>query len=283
MAERFLAHFAARDWDAMGQDFADDYYCDDRRRVVNAGLRQGRDAAIEDLRIAAEIGLATNATFDIIATRGERHILTHWRGTGPDRDAIQQDVLQVVEHDVDDRIAAAVLFDIDDFAAAFKELDARYMAGEAAAHAHTWSLVADAFTAINRHELPERTPDWVNIDHRRGAAFAAGEMTAYIDDLFGDVPDIHVYAEVVHRLDNLGAVVALAGHGTSHEGFQAEWREIGIFMFDGDLLSRYELFDEADLDTALARFDELQAQAPRLENWTGLSVGEAASRPPRLG
>ena len=283
VAERFLAHFAARDWDALGQDFAENYYCDDRRRVVNAGLRQGRDAAIEDLRIAADIGLATNATFDIIATRGERHILTHWRGTGPDRDAIQQDVLQVVEHDVDDRIAAAVLFDIDDFAAAFKELDARYMAGEAAAHAHTWSLVADAFTAINRHELPERTPDWVNIDHRRGAAFAAGEMTAYIDDLFGDVPDIHVYAEVVHRLDNLGAVVALAGHGTSHEGFQAEWREIGIFMFDGDLLSRYELFDEADLDTALARFDELQAQAPRLENWTGLSVGEAASRPPRLG
>ena len=29
-------------------------------------------------------------------------------------------------------------------------------------------------------------------------------------------------------------------------------------MFDGDLLSRYELFDEADLDAALARFDELQ-------------------------
>ena len=39
-----------------------------------------------------------------------------------------------------------------------------------------------------------------------------------------------------------------------------------IFTFDGDLLSRYELFDEADLDAALARFDELQPQAPRLEN-----------------
>ena len=38
------------------------------------------------------------------------------------------------------------------------------------------------------------------------------------------------------------------------------------FRFDGDLLSRYELFDEADLDAALARFDELQPQAPRLEN-----------------
>ena len=164
------------------------------------------------------------------------------------------------------RIVARVVFDLDDIDAAFEELDARYLAGEAAAHAHTWSLVADAFAAINRHELPELTPDWVNVDHRRGAAFAAGEMTAYLHDLFDDVPDIHVYAEVVHRLGNLGAVVTQAGHGTSQEGFQAEWREIGIFMFDGDLLSRYELFDEADLDAALARFEELQSQAPRLEN-----------------
>ncbi|MDQ1447218.1 MAG: hypothetical protein QOC79_189, partial [Actinomycetota bacterium] len=266
VAERFLAHFAARNWDALAQDFAETYYCDDRRRVVNAGLRQGRDAAIEDLRVAADIGLATNPTFDIIATRGERRILTHWRGSGPDRDAIQQDVLQVLEHDADDRIAAAVLFDVDEIGAAFEELDARYMAGEAAAYAHTWSLVAEAFAAINRHELPERTPDWVNVDHRRGAAFAAGEMTAYIDDLFDDVPDIHVYAEVLHRLGNLGAVITQAGHGTSQEGFQAERREIGIFMFDGDLLSHYELFDEADLDAALARFDELNLSAPQLEN-----------------
>ena len=38
--------------------------------------------------------------------------------------------------------------------------------------------------------LPELTSDWINVDHRRGAAFAAGEMTAYIHDLFDDVPDI---------------------------------------------------------------------------------------------
>ena len=263
--ERFLAHFAARDWDAMGQVFADDYYCDDRRRVVNAVVRHGRDAAFEDLRVAAEIGLMTNIASDIIATRGERLLLTRFGVSSRDRSATQ-DVLQVVEHNADEQIAAAVVFDLNDIAAAFNELDARYLAGEAAAHSHTWSLLANAFAAINRHELPELAPDWVNVDHRRGAAFAAGEMTAYLHDLFDDVPDIHVYVEVVHRLDDLGAVVIQAGHGTSHEGFQAEWREIGLFVFDGDLLSRYELFDESDLDAALARFDELQPRAPRLEN-----------------
>ena len=78
-----------------------------------------------------------------------------------------------------DRIAAVVVFDVDDIDAAFEELDARYLAGEAAAHAHTWSVIAEAYAAFNRHELLATTPDWVNIDHRRGAAFAPGDMIAY--------------------------------------------------------------------------------------------------------
>ena len=48
VAERFLAHFAARDWDAMAEILADDISIDDRRRVVNAGIRHGRDAEIAD-------------------------------------------------------------------------------------------------------------------------------------------------------------------------------------------------------------------------------------------
>ena len=39
-----------------------------------------------------------------------------------------------------------------------------------------------------------------------------------------------------------------------------------VFTVEGDLISRCEIFDEADLDAALARFEELQPQAPRLEN-----------------
>ena len=63
-------------------------------------------------------------------------------------------VLNVVEIDADDRITAMVVFDPDDIDAAFEELDARYLAGEAAAHAHTWSVIAGAYAALNRHELP---------------------------------------------------------------------------------------------------------------------------------
>ena len=55
-------------------------------------------------------------------------------------------------------------------------------------------------------------------------------------------------------------------HGTSQEGFDAEWREIDLLTVEGDLINRCEIFDEADIDAALARFDELNRPARRLEN-----------------
>ena len=58
----------------------------------------------------------------------------------------------------------------------------------------------------------------------------------------------------------------------SQEGFAAEWREVDVLMVEGDIVNHCEIFDEADIDAALARFDELQPQSPRLEN-TASQVG----------
>ena len=69
-------------------------------------------------------------------------------------EAFHTEVLAVVEIDADNRIVASVVFDPDDIDAAFEELDARYLAGEAAAYADTWSVIAEAYAAFNRHELP---------------------------------------------------------------------------------------------------------------------------------
>ena len=41
---------------------------------------------------------------------------------------------------------------------------------------------------------------------------------------------------------------------------------VDLLTVDGDLIIRCEVFDEADIDAALARFDELQPRARRLEN-----------------
>ena len=41
---------------------------------------------------------------------------------------------------------------------------------------------------------------------------------------------------------------------------------VNLSTVDGDLINRCELFDEADVDTDIARFDELSGPSPRLEN-----------------
>ena len=41
---------------------------------------------------------------------------------------------------------------------------------------------------------------------------------------------------------------------------------------EGDMFSRCEIFDEADLDAALARFEQLSRPARRLENTASASI-----------
>jgi hypothetical protein len=118
----------------------------------------------------------------------------------------------------------------------------------------------------NTHELPATTPGWTFVDHRGVIAIDASDLPAFIDAGWDQFSDISIYNEAVHRLSDLGAVVTHTAHGASHEDFDAEWRMIDIFTVEGDLVCRFEMFDEADLDAALARFDELDRQVPPLEN-----------------
>jgi DNA-binding SARP family transcriptional activator len=265
--DRFEQYFAARDWHAMAELMADDISVDDRRRVVNAGVRLGRDVEIASLRAVADLGVR-EATSAVIATRGERLALSRNHFLGRDRrpEAFRSEMLCIIEIDADERIVARISFDLDDMDAAFAELDARYLAGEAADHAHTWSVIARAFAAFNQHVMPPTTPDWVTIDHRKVTAFAPGDMTSYMRATFDVAPDIKFYAEAVHRLSDLGAVFTQAGRGFSHEGFEAEWRDIILMSLEGDQFNRCEVFDDADLEAALARFDELSAPTTQLDN-----------------
>ncbi|MFZ0719140.1 MAG: ATPase, partial [Mycobacterium sp.] len=258
-------HFAARDWDALAELVADNYSGIDHRRVVRAENQHGRDVVVKDLQAAADVGF-TISMVSAIAIRGERLVLARVRASGPDPKAIQNDALNVIEIDADERILAAVTFDLEDFDAAMAELESRYLVGEAAAYAHTWSVVAAGYAGFNRRELLATTPDWVSIDHRRGAGFAPGDMIAYIQAAWDDSPDTKIYIGAVHRLSEIGAVVTHLARGISEEGFDAEWRDVNVLAVEGDIFSRSELFDEADLDTAIARFDQLCGPAPRLEN-----------------
>jgi hypothetical protein len=213
-----------------------------------------------------------------IAIRGSRLGLTRerWRDAGETDRPITAEIIAVTEVDENGLIGGTVLFDPNDIGNAIEELDARYLVGEAAAYAAVWSVVAGAYATFNRRELPATTREWTNIDHRRGAAFAPGDVIPYIRAAWDVAPDICIYIEAVQRLSHLGAVVTYGAHGTSGEGFDAEWREITLLTVEGELISRCEIFDAADTDDALARFDELSSQTRQLENsatrtWTQLA------------
>ncbi|OBB08115.1 hypothetical protein A5662_00810 [Mycobacteriaceae bacterium 1482268.1] len=263
--ERYMTHFAGRDWNTMAEALADDFLTDDRRRVVNAGVRHGRDAEIANMQSFAAIGIL-NLSSTAIATRGDRLFLGRHYVSFPDSIEPSSDVVGVVEINSDNQISAHVMFDVDDLDAAYDELDARYLAGEAAAHAQTWSVITANYAALNRHELPATTPDWVNIDHRRATTVVPGEMLTSIRATWDVAPDMKRSIEAVHRLSDLGAVVTHTAKGTSQQGFDAEWRLILLSTLEGDFISRIEGFDEADLDNALTRFDELHSQLRRLKN-----------------
>ena len=266
--QRFWVCFAGHDWHAMAELLADDISTIDRRRIVNAGTLHGRGVHVENMRAVAEWAEPGDITSVSIATRGERLALTRIRSANHDlsRAEYSAELLYLIEVDAEQRIVRGVFFDPDDIDAAFTELDARYIAGEAAAHAHTWSVIARSYSESNRRELPGMTADSVYIDHRAVLTAEREDLAGYLPSVWELMPDIRAHIEAVHRLTDLGAVITQAARGTSQEGFDAEWRVILVGIVEGDLVSRVEIFDEADLDAALARLEELQPQAPRLEN-----------------
>ncbi len=274
--------FSARDWAGMAEAMVPDVCQIDRRRIVNAEFRRGRDAAIAEARIVADFGARTVGT-TTIATRGERLALVHSRfGGGDERpDAFRTESLIVIELDLDERVSAHIMFEPDDFDAAFAELDSRYLIGEAATYARTWSAITNANAAFNRREMFATTPDWVNIDHRRVTGFAPGDQAAYVRATWDLAPDVKNRIVAVHRASHVGAVFTQTLSATSRESFEAEWREIVLLTFEGESISRCEVFDESDLDTALARFDELNQLAPQLENaatCTNAPIADAFNR-----
>ena len=126
-----------------------------------------------------------------------------------------------------------ITFDVDDIHAAFEELDNRYLLGEAAAYAGAWSVITASYAAINRHEQPTTTADWVDVDHRREIAMRPGDLAAYFETGSDPNQNIITYVEEVHRLNSFGAVLTYAAQETSQEGFNAEWRGAALLTVDG--------------------------------------------------
>ncbi|MGN6336831.1 MAG: BTAD domain-containing putative transcriptional regulator, partial [Mycobacterium sp.] len=239
----------------------EDARSDDRRKGLR-GIHDGL-ALWKNVQQLFQAPSNWRLSVEAIATRGSHLSLTRHcvRDIDETDQPIVWEALSVMEVGEDDLVRETISFDPDSIDAAFKELDDRYLAGEAAGHSRTWAVIAQAFVALSRGDLPATTPDCVNIDHRRGIA-SGGDVIPFIRATWDLTPDFKTHIEVVHRLTDLGALVSWASYGTSQEGFNAEWRAIDILTVNGDLINHAEIFDETDLDAALARFDELERPPP---------------------
>jgi hypothetical protein len=248
--------FCARDWDGIAETMATDFTIDDRRLAVNSGIERGRSAVIERMRVTADLDIA-NVTSTVIATRGEHLVVASASYSGSDHGAkpFRTEMLSVVETDAEGMLAAQVIFDRDDMDAAFDELEARYLAGDAADYTDLWSEITQSYAAMNRHEIPATMADWVTIDHRVRESFEGGELTAYAHSAWELIPDVTIRIETVHRLTDFGAAYTHVACGTSEDGFDAEWRMV-VLLSTRDDSRRCELYDEADLSVALTAFGE---------------------------
>jgi hypothetical protein len=135
MRDRFDAAWAARDWEAIAAMYAPSFRMVDRRSYAHLDL--DRDQLLASLRFRFEMR-SSRATSEVLATRGDRLALWRRRFELADGDVgpSETESLQVVECDErGDYCVALVAFDPDALDAACAELDARYAAGEAAAHA----------------------------------------------------------------------------------------------------------------------------------------------------
>ena len=67
----------------MAELLAEDIYSDDRRQIVNAGSRRGRDAEMANWRATGDIW-SRNVNSIVVATRGERLALLRFVFTTED-------------------------------------------------------------------------------------------------------------------------------------------------------------------------------------------------------
>ena len=139
-ADRMTELVADKHWDEVGALFAENVVSEDRRRGLQ---RESHDRAIEvaNLRTITDQGVV-NIVATPLATRGDRLCLNHV--TLYSDDGLGADSLVVIGVE-DGLIVAMIAFDVAARDHAYVELDAHYLAGEAAPYAPTWSTLASAF------------------------------------------------------------------------------------------------------------------------------------------
>jgi len=257
--ERWCTAAAAADQDTIAALYHPSYRSEDRRRLIR--VTTDRAGMLENDRFLAEVGWQPTRT--LLATAGDRLALQHvlWRTGGPGSES-EVEVLQLSEVDGDGRFLWSTTFDLDDRAAAFRELGYRYLGTTRPSAIARLDSLRDAGGDLVRLRaaLPD---DFFFHDHRRTGLGRLEGADAYVQSVAALrelAPDatvgqpLHFLADEPH-----GALSIAHSFGTLASGGAFESVYAMITLYGPDGMSGAELFELGDLDAAKARFAELRA------------------------
>ncbi|MHB8463264.1 MAG: nuclear transport factor 2 family protein, partial [Acidimicrobiales bacterium] len=257
--------FVASDWDGFAARLAVDTVSDDRRAVVGGIRYEGRDQVVALWKGIAAVGV-TRVTSTPLAVRGSRLDLQQCVLSGA---AAESEVLVVEELDVEGLRVRSAGFDPGDLDAAFAELDARYLAGEGALHVDTLGPMLEFLAAYNRQDWPRcralLADDLTVIDHRPapavfGAIGGDDEFIGALTPLFDLGSGVCARALAIHVVDG-GGVFRMRTTALIADGGEMDLAFHLAYAVNAGRLTHVELFDEAQLDAALACADGLAASS----------------------
>ena len=143
----------------LAEMLADDICTDDRRRVVNAGIRRGRDAEIADMRATADVGIHECDDRPPLRPVGSASPSSHDRFSGrePAVRARSTSSARVIEIDADDRIVATQSRSTSTTSTLPSRSSTLVTSPAKRPRTRTRGRsIADAYAAVNRHEMPRR-------------------------------------------------------------------------------------------------------------------------------
>jgi len=263
-ADRIREIYLARDWDTLRALAAPDFVYDDRsKRALVVGDVETWTGAMQFTR---QPGFRTERS--LLAALGDRIALDRvvWSGQ-PDGDAFEFERIRLLETGPDGRVRIAIFFDPEDRVAAFSEALERFLAGEAAAM-NGRAAVLESQRAHARRDwsaLRETiAPDFVFQDHRTLGMLGVLDRDGWIAStraLVAMSPDHAVEWSRMLAWNRHGFVALTRTFGTVPDGGPFENVFISVRLMAGNLTQRFEFFDLAHADRALACFEEFSASA----------------------
>lgn len=264
--EENAAVWMAADWERFAGLFPADSRLSDRRRAVQ--LELGREELIAFSRALGEHATTRTIHVETLATRGEWLALQRWRielaGDGVGASEISH--LTLMERDERGIGTGTVRWDEDEIEAARAELDARFEAGEGAAHPHALASHVATNAAIRSRDwdaLAARcAPRFRMRDHRLlGWGTTVNDAATFVRVIRSAVelaPDAR-YRDDHLRICARGTLARMVLCGSREGGaFENPFLRVTEVDEQGRILC-HDLYDESDCERALARFAEIRA------------------------